>query len=121
MVNSLLMAFTSMISMPDSSIFAGIRSTPSSWRKIPSPTSIGSSRIIFSICVASVTERLSWSAQPKEVVKSPCGSASTSSTLFPSFASPIPKFTAVVVLPVPPFWFARAITLHLDITVYLLS
>ena len=33
--------------------------------------------------------------------------------IFPSFASPIPKFTAVVVLPVPPFWFARAITLHL--------
>ena len=108
------MAFTSSISIPDNSIFAGIRSTPSSWCRIPSPVSIGLSRIIFSMCVVSVTGRLSCSAHPKDVVKSPYGSASTKSTRFSSFASPTPRLTVVVVFPVPPFWFAMAITLHLD-------
>lgn len=35
------------------------------------PTSKGLSRIIFSICVESVTGKLSWSAHPKEVVLFP--------------------------------------------------
>ena len=87
------------------------------WCKIPSCKLIGSSRIARSICVDSVTGKLSWSVHPKEVVKSPCGSASTSSTFFPLFAKPMPRLTVVVVFPVPPFWFAMAITLHFAISV----
>ena len=40
----------------------------------------------------------------------PCVSPSTTSTFFPARASPIPRFTQVVVLPTPPFWFEMAIT-----------
>ena len=39
-------------------------------------------------------------------------SESMSKTLFPALASPIPKFTVVVVFDTPPFWFAMAMTLH---------
>ena len=42
------------------------------------------------------------SGHPKHVVKSPCGSASTRRTFFPAVANPTPRFTVVVVLPVPP-------------------
>ena len=38
-----------------------------------------------------------------KVVKLPCASASTSRTLFPCFANPIPKLLVVVVFPTPPF------------------
>ena len=47
--------------------------------------------------------------QPMLMVKLPCGSASTSRTFLPSAASPTPKFSQVVVLPVPPFWLTMAI------------
>lgn len=50
-----------------------------------------------------VVVRLSLSRHPRQVVRSPCGSASTRSTFLPSRASPTPKLTVVVVLPVPPF------------------
>ena len=40
----------------------------------------------------------------------PCGSRSTTSTLKSASASAAPRFTVVVVLPTPPFWFATAMT-----------
>ena len=43
------------------------------------------------------------------MVKLPCGSASTNRTFLPSIASPMPRFSQVVVLPVPPFWLTMAI------------
>ena len=48
-------------------------------------------------------------AQPVLTVKLPCGSQSTSSTFFPSCASPTPRFRQDVVLPTPPFWLQRAV------------
>lgn len=65
------MAFTSEISMPDSSILVGIMSTPSLWCKIPSLYTNGSSCNIFFICVSNVIGRLSASVHPNAVVKSP--------------------------------------------------
>ena len=53
--------------------------------------------------LASVIPKLSVSCQPRQVVKSPCGSASMSSTFFPCIARPTPRFTVVVVFPTPPF------------------
>ena len=43
------------------------------------------------------------------MVRLPCGSVSTSRTFLPSIASPMPRFSQVVVLPVPPFWLTMAI------------
>ena len=40
----------------------------------------------------------------------PCGSTSTSSVLYPASAMQAATFTAVVVFPTPPFWFAMAYT-----------
>ena len=42
-------------------------------------------------------------------------SASISRTFLPCCARLTPRLTAVVVLPTPPFWFVRAITLQFDI------
>src|SRR5947208_366660 len=47
---------------------------------------------------------------PTPLVELPCGSASMSSVLRSAAASEAARFTAVVVLPTPPFWFAIAIT-----------
>ena len=47
---------------------------------------------------------------PQPMVALPCGSRSTSSTRRCVAASEAARFTAVVVLPTPPFWFATAIT-----------
>jgi len=47
---------------------------------------------------------------PTPLVELPCGSASMSSVLRSAVASEAAMFTAVVVLPTPPFWFAIAIT-----------
>ena len=44
------------------------------------------------------------------------GSASTSRTFLPSMARPIPRFSQVVVLPVPPFWLTTAITVAFRLT-----
>src|ERR1035438_5903440 len=41
----------------------------------------------------------------------PCGSASTTSTLYPAWARPPARFMQAVVLPQPPFWFATAIVM----------
>src|SRR5438445_279194 len=46
---------------------------------------------------------------PTWAVAWPCGSRSTSSTSCPVAESAAARFTAVVVLPTPPFWFTTAI------------
>src|ERR1044071_528482 len=43
---------------------------------------------------------------PEPIVALPCGSRSTISTRCPVLARPAARFTVVVVLPTPPFWFA---------------
>src|SRR5690606_2353674 len=43
-----------------------------------------------------------------------CGSASTSSVFRSAMASEAARFTAVVVLPTPPFWLAIAMILAMD-------
>ena len=43
---------------------------------------------------------------PEPMVALPCGSKSTNSTRCPTLAKPAARFTVVVVLPTPPFWFA---------------
>ena len=48
---------------------------------------------------------------PVAVVAFPCGSRSMSKTLLLVAARLEARFTAVVVFPTPPFWFAIAITL----------
>ena len=88
---------------------AGIRSTPSAWCRIPSPGGILWSFMAFAIKVERVVGSSSGCCQPMLMVKLPCGSASTSRTFLPSAASPTPKFSQVVVLPVPPFWLTMAI------------
>src|SRR5260370_28093694 len=45
------------------------------------------------------------------MVRWPWGSRSMRRTRLPSSASAHPRFTAVVVLPTPPFWLATAMTL----------
>src|SRR5215470_17070884 len=45
---------------------------------------------------------------PRPVLALPWGSASMISTRLPQAASAVAKFTAVVVLPTPPFWLASA-------------
>ena len=47
---------------------------------------------------------------PQPMVALPCGSRSISSTRRRVAASEAARFTAVVVLPTPPFWFAMAMT-----------
>lgn len=104
------MVFTSDTSIADSSMLAGMRSTPSAWYSMPSPGSMCSSMMIFVMMVASVTSSLSGSFQPRLSVRLPCASASTSSTFLPCRTNPMPRLTAVVVLPTPPFWLAMAMT-----------
>src|SRR6185295_19526220 len=45
---------------------------------------------------------------PRPVLALPWGSASMIRTRLPQAASAVARFTAVVVLPTPPFWLARA-------------
>ena len=49
-------------------------------------------------------------SMPRPVDALPCGSRSTISTRSPIAASAVPRLMAVVVLPTPPFWLARAST-----------
>src|ERR1043165_852928 len=49
-------------------------------------------------------------SMPSPVDALPCGSRSTTSTFSPMAASAVPRLIAVVVLPTPPFWLARART-----------
>ncbi len=75
-------------------------------KKFDGITTIGSFIVSFMTSVsfvASVIPKLSVSFQPRQVVKSPCGSASMSNTFFPRIARPTPRFTVVVVFPTPPF------------------
>ena len=106
---SRFMQLTRETSSPASSMFAGIRSTPSAWCRMPSPGWMGWSFMAFCIRVERVVGSSSGCCQPMLMVKLPCGSASTSRTFLPSAASPTPKFSQVVVLPVPPFWLTMAI------------
>ena len=51
-----------------------------------------------------------WCSTPSAVEALPWGSRSMTSTRSPCWASAAAMFTAVVVLPTPPFWFATTIT-----------
>ena len=62
---------------------------------------------LFSRCIRCAQKRDCW--EPMLMVSDPCGSASTNRTFLPSIASPMPRFSQVVVLPVPPFWLTMAI------------
>ena len=87
-------------------------SDPQHGRSCPAVQQLTSSSLITAVNIfASVIGISSGSTYPRLAVRLPWGSVSTSSTLFPSLASPIHKFIAVVVLATPPFWFATAITL----------
>ena len=77
------MALTRVASKSDNSMLAGMRSTPSLWCKIPSSAVKSSSRMIFPMTVARVVCKLSWSCQPRQVVRSPWGSASNEQNFFP--------------------------------------
>src|SRR5512132_2092991 len=48
--------------------------------------------------------------RPSPTESAPCGSVSTRSTWRPCSARAAPRLMAVVVLPTPPFWLARAMT-----------
>ena len=100
------------ISIPASSMFAGMRSMPSSCERIPSRGSRMTPSIIASRWLARVVSSASGSCQPSDLVRSPCGSVSTSRTRRPLLASAIPRLRVVAVLPVPPFWLATAMVLH---------
>lgn len=127
------MVLTRDTSSPANSMLAGMRSTPSAWCRMPSPGWIGWSFIAFCIRVDSVVGSSSGCCQPMlmamsawraninlhavhttshrskaTMVRLPCGSASTSRTFLPSIASPIPRFSQVVLFPTPPFWFVTA-------------
>ena len=106
---SRFMQLTRATSSPASSILAGIRSTPSAWCRMPSPGWMGWSFMALAIRVERVVGSSSGCCQPMLMVKLPCGSASTNRTFLPSIASPMPRFSQVVVLPVPPFWLTMAI------------
>lgn len=125
---SRFMLFTRATSSPASSMLAGIRSTPSAWFRMPSPGWMGWSFMAFCIRVERVVGSSSGCCQPilmamsawraninlhavhttshrseATMVKLPCGSASTSRTFLPSIASPMPRFSQVVLFPTPPF------------------
>jgi hypothetical protein len=106
---SLFMVLTRETSSPASSMLAGIRSTPSAWCRIPSPGRMLWSFMAFCIRVERVVGSSSGCCQPMLMVSDPCGSASTSRTFLPSIARPMPRFSQVVVFPVPPFWLTMAI------------
>src|SRR5204863_2669029 len=52
-------------------------------------------------------------SMPCDMVRLPCGSMSTQRTRWPSSAKAQARFSVVVVLGTPPFWFANAMTLAL--------
>ena len=54
---------------------------------------------LLSQCIRCAQKRYCW--EPMLMVSDPCGSASTNRTFLPSIASPMPRFSQVVVLPVP--------------------
>src|SRR4051794_12449088 len=50
-------------------------------------------------------------SMPWDIVRLPCGSMSQQRTRWPSSAKAQARFSVVVVLATPPFWFANAMTL----------
>ena len=80
-----------------------------SWVRRQNSGSIFAAFMAFAIRVERVVGNSSGCCQPILMVKLPCGSASTNRTFLPSIASPMPRFSQVVVLPVPPFWLTMAI------------
>src|SRR5438093_5222242 len=56
-----------------------------------------------------VTSRSEWPI-PTPVEALPWGSRSMTNTCWPASARQAPRFTAVVLLPTPPFWLAMAMT-----------
>jgi len=58
---------------------------------------------------------------PRPVVAAPCGSKSINRVCFPRSARYVERLIDVVVLPLPPFWFATAITSMLELTTYKLK
>ena len=100
---SRFMQLTRDTSSPASSMLAGIRSTPSAWCRMPSPGWMGWSFMAFCIRVERVVGSSSGCCQPMLMVSDPCGSVSTNRTFLPSIASPMPRFSQVVLFPTPPF------------------
>ena len=100
------------ISMAASSMLEGMRSTPSRWRSVPAAGSSSDPSIAAARCVARVVCSESGSLHPRDLVRSPWGSASTRSTRRPLLARATPRLSAVAVFAVPPFWLATAIVLH---------
>ena len=100
---SRFMLFTRATSNPASSMLAGIKSTPSAWCRMPSPGWMGWSFMAFAIRVERVVGNSSGCCQPMLMVSEPCGSVSTNRTFLPSIASPMPRFSQVVLFPTPPF------------------
>lgn len=93
-------------------MLAGMRSMPSPCERMPSRGSRSMPSIVAFRWSASVVSSASGSFQPSDLVRSPCGSVSTSRTRCPRLASAIPRLRVVAVLPVPPFWLATAMVLH---------
>ena len=101
---SRLMVLTRVTSMPASSMFAGSRSTPSAWWRIPLPGGSGLSVIIPPRIAESVVSIWSGCWYPRLAVMEPCESTSTRRTLLPSRARPIPMLMELTVFAQPPFW-----------------
>ena len=73
-------------------------------------------------CVGQGKGSLSGWGWPRLIVRLPCGSPSISSTFFPAFTNPTPRFSQVVVLLTPPFWLAMAmICVFIIITSFLIG
>ena len=70
---------------------------------MPSPGWMGWSFMTFCIRVDSVVGSSSGCFQPMLMVNDPCGSVSTNRIFLPSIASPMPRFSQVVLFPTPPF------------------
>src|SRR2546423_7692151 len=68
--------------------------------------------VIGSRCTSTsnIERSISSGFQPWDIVRLPCGSRSIARTLCPFSTSATPRFSVVVVLATPPFWFAKAMT-----------
>jgi hypothetical protein len=71
---------------------------------------IVSARVARPTTVSLSDGSISSGSYPRENVRHPCGSRSTTSTARSSSAMAAAMLRAVVVLPTPPFWFATAYT-----------
>ncbi len=94
----------SSTSAPASAIADGITSTPGD---VPWTTS--SARSTPSRRPSYIERSIAARSIPNPLVAFPCGSRSIRRTRSPEMARRLARFTTVVVLPTPPFWFAQAI------------